>query len=66
MVEEWGRYAPNVTMDNFISAWIATPMTLVKTGTPVCPKPVWVPLTQTTETWQIKAIPRRYPDIVCR
>jgi len=25
MVAEWGKYAPNVTMDNFISAWIATP-----------------------------------------
>ena len=25
MVEEWAKYAPNVTMDNFISAWIATP-----------------------------------------
>lgn len=25
MVEEWGKYAPNVTMDNFISGWIATP-----------------------------------------
>ncbi|MBI5445338.1 MAG: NAD(P)/FAD-dependent oxidoreductase [Deltaproteobacteria bacterium] len=25
MVEEWGKYAPNVTMDNFIEAHISTP-----------------------------------------
>jgi len=46
MVEEWGRYAPNVNMENFISAWIATPDDVVnrepmyasrRLGRPGCP-----------------------------
>ena len=40
MVEEWGRYAPNVTMDNFISAWIATPDDVVNRN-PCMPQGGW-------------------------
>ena len=40
MVEEWGRYSPNVTMDNFISAWIATPDDVVNRN-PCMPQGGW-------------------------
>jgi len=40
IVEEWGRYAPNVTMENFISAWIATPDDVVNRN-PCMPQGGW-------------------------
>ena len=40
MVEEWGKYAPNVTMDNFIPAWIATPDDVVNRN-PCMPQGGW-------------------------
>jgi phytoene dehydrogenase-like protein len=40
MVEEWGKYAPNVTMDNFISGWIATPDDVVNRN-PCMPQGGW-------------------------
>jgi phytoene dehydrogenase-like protein len=40
MVEEWGKYAPNVTMDNYISAWIATPDDVVNRN-PCMPQGGW-------------------------
>ena len=40
MVEEWGRYSPNVTMENFISAWIATPDDVVNRN-PCMPQGGW-------------------------
>lgn len=40
MVEEWGRYAPNVTMENFIAGWIATPDDVVNRN-PCMPQGGW-------------------------
>jgi phytoene dehydrogenase-like protein len=40
MVQEWGRYAPNVTMDNFMAAWIATPDDVVNRN-PCMPQGGW-------------------------
>lgn len=40
MIQEWGRYAPNVTMDNFMAAWIATPDDVVNRN-PCMPQGGW-------------------------
>jgi phytoene dehydrogenase-like protein len=40
MVEEWGKYAPNVTMDNFLGGWIATPDDVVNRN-PCMPQGGW-------------------------
>lgn len=40
MIKEWGRYAPNVTMDNFIAGWIATPDDVVNRN-PCMPQGGW-------------------------
>ncbi len=39
-VDEWGKYAPNVTRENFISAWIATPDDVVNRN-PCMPQGGW-------------------------
>ncbi len=40
ILEEWGKYAPNVNKDNFLDAWIATPDDVVNRN-PCMPQGGW-------------------------